>query len=49
MTHGRIYSNKMSLLAEGELQRQQDDILGRRWYWIRWAVAQRGEAGTGPL
>lgn len=47
MTHGRIYGNKVTLLAEGELQRQQDDILGRRRYWIRRAVAQRGEVGTG--
>lgn len=49
MTHGRLYGNKITLPAEGELQRQQDDILGRRWYWIHWAIAQRGEAGTGPL
>lgn len=43
------YDKKMSLHSEGELQRQQDDILGRRWYWIPWAITQVGKAGTGPL
>lgn len=43
------YGKKITLLTEGELQTQQDDILGRRWYWIHWAIAQAGKAGTGPL
>lgn len=30
MTHGRIYSNKITFLAEGELQRQQGDLV---WRW----------------
>lgn len=43
------YGKKMTLVAEGELQRQQDGILGRSWYWIHWAIAQVGKAGTEPL
>lgn len=43
------YGKKNILLAEGELQRLKDHILGRRWYWTHWAIAEAGKAGTGPL
>lgn len=48
MTHGRIWQENV-FSGKSELKRQQDDILGRRWYWIHWAITQVGKTGTGPL